>query len=108
MHFTPKENPFKFEDLKEFIECYNPKNRHERKETYSEENPEGKWRKYTFEEIQKRDKTNLDIFWIKDKSLDDLDNLPEPDVIAQELVDDLTSALEELKSISDDLGDDEK
>jgi len=108
VHFTPKENPFKFDDLKDFIECYNPKNRYERKETYSEENPEGKWRKYAYEEILKRDKTNLDIFWVKDKSLDDLDNLPKPNVIAQELVDDLTSALEELKSISDDLGDDEK
>jgi type I restriction enzyme M protein len=103
MHFTPKENPFKFDDLKDFIKCYNPENRHKRKEAYSESSPEGRWRKYTYEEIKKRDKTNLDIFWIKDKSLDDLDNLPEPSIIAQELVNDLGSALEELKSISDDL-----
>ncbi|MBT3304409.1 N-6 DNA methylase [Candidatus Woesearchaeota archaeon] len=108
MHFTPKENPFKYNDLKEFIECYNPDNRHERKELYSKESPDARWRKYTYEEILKRDKTNLDLFWIKDKSLDDLDNLPEPNIIAQELVDDLESALEELKSISDDLSGDEK
>jgi type I restriction enzyme M protein len=45
----------------------------------------------------KRDKTNLDIFWIKDESLDDLDKLPEPNIIADELVNDLQDALEQLK-----------
>ena len=61
--------------LKDFIECYNPVNRHKRKETYSATNPEGRWRKYTYEEIIARDKTSLDITWLKDKSLADLDNL---------------------------------
>ncbi|MCK4678966.1 MAG: N-6 DNA methylase, partial [Bacteroidales bacterium] len=81
-HFTLKTNPLKYEDLKDFIDCYNPENRHQRKETWSEDNPDGRWRKYTYEEILARDKTSLDIFWIKDKSLADLDNLPDPDVLA--------------------------
>ena len=103
MHFTLKENPLKYEDLQDFIKCYNPENRHERTETFSESNSEGRWRCFTYEEILKRDKTNLDIFWIKDESLDDLDSLPEPSVIASGLVEDLENALEQIKEISEDL-----
>ncbi len=103
MHFTLKESQLKYEDLKDFIECYNPKNINERKETWSEKNPDGKWRCFSYDDIIKRDKTNLDIFWIKDKSLEDLDNLPEPGVIAAELVEDLESALEQLREIERDL-----
>lgn len=67
------------EDLQDFISCYNTTNRHERKETWHpEKNPEGRWRKFAHKEIIERDKTSLDIFWLKDKSLADLDNLPEP------------------------------
>ena len=102
-HFTLKTNQMKLQNMENFIECCNAKNIKDRKETWSEKNPDGKWRCFDYNEILKRDKTNLDIFWIKDESLEDLDNLPEPNVIAQELVDDLESALEELKSISDDI-----
>ncbi len=103
MHFTLKENPLKYDDLKDFIKCYNPENRFKRKETYSKKNPNGRWRCFNYSEILKRDKTNLDIFWIKDKSLEDIDNLPEPDVIANELVDDFQNALEQLQEIAVDL-----
>lgn len=71
IHHTLKKNPFRFADLEDFIRCYNPENRFQRKETWSEENPEGRFRKFTYEEIAARDKTNLDIFWLKDKSLAD-------------------------------------
>ena len=78
---TLKKSPLKFEDLQDFIKCYNPSNRKKRKETWHpENNPEGRWRKFTYEEIINRDKTSLDITWIKDKSLADLDNLPDPDL----------------------------
>lgn len=93
MHFTLKKNPMQDKDLEEFISCYNPGNRHERHETYSEANPEGRWRKYTVEEIMARDKTSMDIFWIKDKSLADLDNLPPSDEIAEEIIENLQNAL---------------
>ena len=73
-----------FRDLEDFIQCYHPENRHERHETWSAENPEGRWRRFTAEEILARDKTSLDIFWIKDKSLADLDNLPAPEELAEE------------------------
>lgn len=101
VHFTLKQNPMTDRDLEDFISCYNPQNRYERTETWSEDNPQGRWRKFSVEEILARDKTSLDIFWIKDKSLADLDNLPEPDVLADEIVENLQSALEsfqELKS----------
>ena len=105
MHFTLKENPLKLEDLKDFIDCYNAENIYERQETYSGDNPEGRWRCYDYKEILKRDKTNLDIFWLKDKTLEDLENLPEPDVLAQEIVENLESALNEFTSIQEDLGE---
>ena len=89
--------------MTDFIKYYNKENIHNRKETYSEKNPDGRWRCYKYEDILKRDKTNLDIFWIKDKSLDDLDNLPEPSIIASEIVEELGNALEQLKEISEDL-----
>src|SRR5437763_14381220 len=83
-HFTLKENPLKRSDLDEFVACYNPKNRHERRTTCSEQNPQGRWRSYDYEELLKRDKLNLDISSIKEESLEDTANLPDPDVIAQE------------------------
>ena len=83
-----------------FINCYNPDNRHKRKETYNADtNPEGRWRKFTYDEIINRDKTSLDITWIKDKSLADLDNLPDPDVLAGEIIENLEAGLESFREI---------
>ena len=94
IHFTLKQNPMTFGDLEDFIQCYHPENRHERHETWSEENLEGRWRRFTAEEILARDKTSLDIFWIKDKSLADLDNLPAPEELAQDIMENLQSAMD--------------
>jgi len=101
--FTLKTNPLKRSDLDEFVKCYNPENRHERKPTWSEKNPDGRWRAFDYEELINRDKASLDIFWLKDESLEESDNLPEPDVIAREIVEDLESALEQIKEIAEDL-----
>lgn len=102
MHFTLKTNPLKREDLDEFVQCYNPNNRHERKPTWSEDNPNGRWRAYSYDELTNRDKASLDIFWLKDDSLEDSDNLPAPDVIAAEIVEDLEAALEQFREIAGD------
>lgn len=99
VHHTLKKNPLKLEDLKDFIKCYKPENRHKRKETYSEANPEGRWRKFSYDEIIARDKTSLDITWLKDKSLADLDNLPDPDELALDIVDNLEAGLESFKAV---------
>ncbi len=99
VHHTQKKNPLKLSDLDDFIKCYNPKNRIKRKETWSESNPEGKWRKFTYDEIIARDKTSLDITWLKDKSLADLDNLPDPDVLALEIVENLEAGLENFRAV---------
>lgn len=103
IHFTLKQNPLTDRDLEDFISCYNPQNRYERTETWSEKNPEGRWRKFSAEEILARDKTSLDIFWIKDKSLADLDNLPAPDVLADEIMENLQSALESFQELKERL-----
>lgn len=100
MHFTLKKDPLKRNDLKEFLDCYKPDNRAKRAETWSESNPEGRWRKFSYNELVARDKTSLDIFWIKDKSLTDLDSLPEPDVLAGEIAENLEAALESFRTIA--------
>jgi type I restriction enzyme M protein len=108
IHFTLKENTLKEEALDEFVKCYNPENRHDRKATYSEKNPDGRWRCFDIDGLLKRDKANLDIIWIKEESLDDIDNLPNPYVIANELVEDVETALEQLQEIAEDLGEAKK
>ncbi|MDI6916915.1 MAG: class I SAM-dependent DNA methyltransferase [Thermoplasmatales archaeon] len=102
-HFTLKTNPLKYEDLKEFIQCYNPQNRHNRKPTWSEDNPNGRWHSYSYDELMKRDKVNLDIFWLKDESLEDSESLPDPDLLARDIAENLESALEQFSSIHEDL-----
>lgn len=90
----------RFEDLADFIECYNPNNPSKRKETWHvEKNPEGRWRKYSYKELITRDKTSLDIFWLKDKSLTDLDNLPEPDELAEEIIENLEAGLSSFREV---------
>ena len=103
MHFTLKQHPMNDADLEDFIQCYNPLNRYERKETWSPENPDGRLRKFSVEEIYARDKTSLDIFWIKDKSLADLDNLPDPEVLADEIIENLQSALDSFQELKSQL-----
>ena len=110
-HFTLKTNPLKREDLDEFVQLYNPANRFDRAPTWAPEmdsasgsGPDGRWRAYEIDELMARDKASLDIFWLRDETLADSDNLPSPDVIAQEIVDDLEAALEQFRLIASDLG----
>ena len=100
IHHTLKKNPLKLSDLKDFIALYNPENRHKRTETYNAEtNPEGRWRKFGYDEIIARDKTSLDITWLKDKSLADLDNLPDPDVLATDIIENIEAGLDSFRAI---------
>jgi type I restriction enzyme M protein len=103
IHFTQKTNPLQRSDLDEFVKCYNPDSRHRRRQTWSEKNPEGRWRSFDYEEIIKRDKVNLDTFWLKDETLEDSEDLPDPDVLAQEIVDDLQTALEQFSAVVEGL-----
>jgi type I restriction enzyme M protein len=95
-HFTIKTNTLKYEDMADFIKCYNPDNRFERKETE-------RFRGFTYNEIMQRDKVSLDISWLKDDSLEDSANLPDPDIIAKEIAENLVNALEQFTSIQEDL-----
>jgi type I restriction enzyme M protein len=105
IHHTLKQNPLSRADLDEFVACYNPANRHERQPTWSEEMPDGRFRAYPLDDILARDKVNLDIFWLRDESLEDTDNLPHPDLIATEIVEELEAALEQFRLIAEDLGE---
>lgn len=102
--FTLKTRRMTRADLDEFVQCYNPENRHKRKALWDEKkNPEGRWRMFTYEELVARDKCSLDIFWLKDRSLEDSANLPDPHVLAEEIADDLRAALEQIESVLGDL-----
>ena len=104
MHFTLQQNPLRRHHLDEFVDCYNPENRHDRRETWSEENPDGRWCCFDYEELVKRDKLSLDLFWIRDKSLEDGDSLADPDLIAEEIVEDLQAALDQFATIASEFG----
>jgi type I restriction enzyme M protein len=129
-HFTLKENTLKRTDLDDFVNCYfggtsfrssgdlqkqvPPPNRHERKETerFNPDRPGAnrferkeseRFRSFSYEELIKRDKINLDIFWLKDESLEDSANLPDPEILAREIVEDLEAALAQFAEIAADL-----
>ncbi len=95
-HFTLKTNPLKRFDLDDFVACYNPENRHERRET-------DRYHVFSYEDLIKRDKVSLDIFWLKDDSLEDSADLPDPDVIAAEIAEDLQAALDQFAQIAVEL-----
>ena len=95
-NFTLKTNPLRYEDLEDFIRCYNPEKRFERRETE-------RFKAFTYDELIKRDKLSLDIFWLKDESLEDSENLPDPNVLAKEISENLETALEQFSSIYEDL-----
>ncbi|BCL81702.1 DNA methyltransferase [Ktedonobacteria bacterium brp13] len=97
MNFTLRTNPLKEEDLADFIACYNPANRRQRHESE-------RFRCFSYEELSKRDKLSLDLFWLRDQSLEGTDNLPPPAEIAASIVEDLQNALEQFMAIAEDLG----
>ena len=100
VHHTLKKNPLKLSDLRDFIDLYKTDNIAKRKETYNATtNPEGRWRKFGYDEIIARDKTSLDITWLKDKSLADLDNLPDPDELALDIVENIEAGLDSFRAI---------
>jgi type I restriction enzyme M protein len=99
-HFTLKQSPIRDDDFAEFTACYKPGREHERVPTWNLENPDGRWRSYDYDDLVKRDKLSLDLFWIRDRSLTDVDALPAPDVIAAEIADDLEAALEQFTRIA--------
>jgi len=99
-HFTLKTNTLRNEDLQDFTKCYNPQNRHDRKESE-------RFKPFTYEQLSQRDKVNLDIFWLKDESLEDTANLPPPHIIAREITENLQSALEQFSTIEESLSEKE-
>ncbi len=95
-HFTLKQNPLTRADLDEFVTSYNPANRHQRQESE-------RFKRYTYDELIARDKVSLDLFWLRDESLEDIDNLPAPAVLAAEIAEDLQSALTEIQALAESL-----
>jgi type I restriction enzyme M protein len=91
-----KENTLKRSDLDDFVACYNQKDRSARTESE-------RFKSFSYDELIKRDKLNLDIFWLKDEALEESANLPAPEIIAAEITADLEAALEQFATIAEDL-----
>ena len=96
LHFTLKENTLKRSDLDDFVAWYSQKNRNARKESE-------RFKSFSYDELTKRDKLNLDIFWLKDDALEESANLPAPEIIAADITADLEAALEQFATIAEDL-----
>jgi type I restriction enzyme M protein len=96
INFTLKKDPLKRADLDDFVASYRSGKRGQRKASE-------RFRSFTYEELIARDKTNLDIFWLKDNSLEDASNLPPPDVLAAEIIEALETALEEFRGVAEEL-----
>ena len=90
--FTLKTKQMRYDALRDFVACYNPDNRHDRQETE-------RFKSFSYDELMQRDKVSLDIFWLRDESLEDTENLPEPDELAGEIVANLAAALEQFQDI---------
>ena len=103
VHHTLKQKPLTYAHLEDFVACYKPENRHVREATWAAETPDGRWRAYSREELLQRDKASLDVFWLKDASMTDLENLPEPEVLAEEIMENLRSALDSFENVVVDL-----
>ncbi|OYU76356.1 MAG: DNA methyltransferase [Alphaproteobacteria bacterium PA3] len=100
VHHTLKQKPLSESHLEDFVACYNPAARHDRKATWSEVTPDGRWRAFSRDELLQRDKASLDLFWLKDATMTDLDNLPEPDVLMSEIMENLEAAMEQFAAAS--------
>lgn len=96
VHFTLKTNPLTRAHLDDFVQSYQPSSLAKRVESE-------RFRRFSYEELVARDKLNLDIFWLKDDSLEDIDSLPSPDLIAAEIVENLEAALEQFRSVAEEL-----
>ena len=107
VHHTLKKKTMMMSHLEDFVKLYKPKNINKRKETWNDKTQEGRWRKYTYDEVIARDKTSLDIFWLKDKSLTDLDNLPDPDILANEIIENIESGLASFREIMEAINSNE-
>ncbi len=91
IHKTLKTKKLTADDLSDFVECYAKREETER------------FKCFPYKDLAKRDKLNLDIFWLKDDSLEDIDALPEPDILAAEIVENLETALEAFRDVSAEL-----
>src|SRR5205823_1076909 len=97
MHFTLRQNPLRQEHLADFVSAFSAEDRTRRTESE-------RFRRFAYDELMQRDKVSLDLAWLRDESLEDMENLPPPEVIAQEIVEDLEAALAQFAAVADSLG----
>lgn len=104
IHFTLKQNPLTYQDLNDFIRCFCPEDRSARTETWSPKKPGGRFRRFSIDEIMAQKRASLDLFWLKDEALAELDRLPAPEELAEEIAGGLEEALARFRRIMETLG----
>ncbi len=97
-NFTLRNNPLTRAHLNDFVACYRPENRHQRQETE-------RFHSFSYDELLKRDKVSLDLFWLRDESLEGADSLASPSALIASIIEDLRTALDQFTAIAEDLGD---
>jgi type I restriction enzyme M protein len=100
MHFTLKTKRMRRTDLEEFIQCYGDGSDSSRKETWTRHCPNGRWRAYTYKEIDRRAECNLDLTWITPAASVRAQHIPTADSLAQSITTDLRTALSEIEKLS--------
>ncbi len=100
VHHTLKQKPLTYSHLEDFVACFNPANRHVRTPTWNSKTQDGRWRAFAREELLARDKASLDVFWLRDVSMTDLENLPEPEILVEEIMENLRFALANFEAVS--------
>ncbi len=96
-NFTLRTNPLSRSHLDDFVTCYHPENRHQRQES-------DHFHSFSYDDLLKRDKVSLDLFWLRDESLEDANTLATPEILAASIVEDLQTALEQFMAIAEDVG----
>ena len=95
-NFTLRNNPLTRAHLEDFVACYHSENRHQRSETE-------RFRLFNYYDLLRRDKVSLDLFWLRDESLESADSLASPAALLASIIEDLQTAINQFTAISEDL-----
>jgi type I restriction enzyme M protein len=95
---TKKDRPLTAQHFREFEKCFGADS-HGREKRKPCDSKEDRWRPFSIDEVKKRDYKIDGLKWLKDESLDDLDDLPEPDELATDAIAELEAAVEELNAV---------
>ena len=100
-HFTLRQRPIQRADFDEFVACYRSGEINQRQASWSDRNPQGRWRQFDYETLLGRDKVNLDLSWLKEEDArSSATALPAPEDLATLITGELRAALKHFQNAS--------